>query len=167
MEQTECSETSAYKLQTPGNYPKESIQQVEHGESLKSRIVLIYFTHHYMFTFQRLHLWPQQHPFPYLYNSPNNGNENNYFIHYTLYIGVVDLQKRYSIASARKVTEYVSSHVIRVPLRDLSLPITLRCDGLRLGRWRLGDGLSPEATFADGVGDEGFHLFQRLCGGIP
>ena len=23
---TECSETSAYKLQTPGNYPKESIQ---------------------------------------------------------------------------------------------------------------------------------------------
>jgi len=26
MEQTECSETSAYKLQTPGNYPKESIQ---------------------------------------------------------------------------------------------------------------------------------------------
>ena len=26
MEQTECSETSAYKLQTPENYPKESIQ---------------------------------------------------------------------------------------------------------------------------------------------
>jgi len=24
---TECSETSAYKIQTPGNYPKESIQQ--------------------------------------------------------------------------------------------------------------------------------------------
>jgi len=28
MEQTECSETSAYKLQTPGNYPKESIQHI-------------------------------------------------------------------------------------------------------------------------------------------
>ena len=28
MEQTECSETSTYKLQTPGNYPKENIQQV-------------------------------------------------------------------------------------------------------------------------------------------
>jgi len=28
MEQTECPETSAYKLQTPGNYPKESIQQL-------------------------------------------------------------------------------------------------------------------------------------------
>jgi len=27
MEQTECSEMSAYKIQTPGNYPEESIQQ--------------------------------------------------------------------------------------------------------------------------------------------
>jgi len=27
MEQTECSKTSAYKIQTPGNYPEESIQQ--------------------------------------------------------------------------------------------------------------------------------------------
>jgi hypothetical protein len=26
MEQTECSETSAYKIQTPGNYPEENIQ---------------------------------------------------------------------------------------------------------------------------------------------
>jgi len=26
MEQTECAETSAYKFQTPGNHPKESIQ---------------------------------------------------------------------------------------------------------------------------------------------
>jgi len=25
-EQTECSETSAYKIQTPGNYPEENIQ---------------------------------------------------------------------------------------------------------------------------------------------
>jgi len=38
MEQTECSEMLAYKIQTPGNYPKESIQYSEHGESLKSRI---------------------------------------------------------------------------------------------------------------------------------
>ena len=38
MEQTECSETLAYKIQTPGNYPEESIQHSEHGESLKSRI---------------------------------------------------------------------------------------------------------------------------------
>jgi hypothetical protein len=35
MEQTQCSETSAYKIQTPGNYPEESIQHSQHGESLK------------------------------------------------------------------------------------------------------------------------------------
>jgi len=35
---TECSETSAYKIQTPGNYPEENVQHTEHGESLKSRI---------------------------------------------------------------------------------------------------------------------------------
>ena len=35
MEQTECSETSVYTIQTPGNYPEESIQRSEHGESLK------------------------------------------------------------------------------------------------------------------------------------
>jgi hypothetical protein len=35
---TECSETSAYKIQTPGNYPEESIEHSEHGESSKSRI---------------------------------------------------------------------------------------------------------------------------------
>ena len=35
MEQ--CSETSAYKIQTPGNYPEESIQHSEHGENMKSR----------------------------------------------------------------------------------------------------------------------------------
>jgi len=27
MEQTEFSKTSAYKIQTPGNYPEEDIQQ--------------------------------------------------------------------------------------------------------------------------------------------
>jgi len=37
MEQTECSETSAYQIQTPRNYPEESIQHSEHGESLKLR----------------------------------------------------------------------------------------------------------------------------------
>jgi len=36
MEQ--CSETSAYKTQTPGNYPEESIQHSEHDERLKSRM---------------------------------------------------------------------------------------------------------------------------------
>jgi hypothetical protein len=37
MEQIECSETSAYKIQTPGNHPEENIQPTEHGESLKSK----------------------------------------------------------------------------------------------------------------------------------
>jgi hypothetical protein len=41
MEQTECPETSAYEIQTPGNCPEESIQHPEHGESLKSRMVSI------------------------------------------------------------------------------------------------------------------------------
>jgi hypothetical protein len=32
-----CSETSAYKIQMPGNYPKECIKLSEHGKNLKSR----------------------------------------------------------------------------------------------------------------------------------
>jgi hypothetical protein len=39
MEQIECSETSAYKIQTPGNHPEENIQHTEHGESLKSKML--------------------------------------------------------------------------------------------------------------------------------
>jgi hypothetical protein len=37
MEQTGCFETSAYKIQTPGNYPEESIQHSENGESFKQK----------------------------------------------------------------------------------------------------------------------------------
>jgi len=37
-ELTECSETSAYKIQTPGNYTKERIQHSQHGGCLKSRM---------------------------------------------------------------------------------------------------------------------------------
>jgi hypothetical protein len=39
---TEGSETSAYKIQTPGIHPKGRIQHSEHGESLKSRTVDTY-----------------------------------------------------------------------------------------------------------------------------
>jgi hypothetical protein len=39
MEQTECFETSAYKIKMPGNYPEENIQHTEHGESLKSSMI--------------------------------------------------------------------------------------------------------------------------------
>jgi len=43
MEQTECSEKLAHKIQTPGNCSKESIQYSEHGEDLKSRICQYYY----------------------------------------------------------------------------------------------------------------------------
>ena len=41
----ECSETSAHKIQTPQNHPKERIQHSQHGESLKSRkhFLVMYF----------------------------------------------------------------------------------------------------------------------------
>jgi hypothetical protein len=35
MEQTECSKTMAHKIQTPGNYPEESIQ---HATTVSSRV---------------------------------------------------------------------------------------------------------------------------------
>jgi len=34
MEETECSEMSSHKIQTPGNHPKERIQDTQHGISL-------------------------------------------------------------------------------------------------------------------------------------
>jgi len=42
MKMGQCYETSAYKIQTPGNYPEESTQHSEHNESLKSRILYSY-----------------------------------------------------------------------------------------------------------------------------
>jgi hypothetical protein len=42
--QTECSEMLAHKIQKPGNYPEESIQHSEHGESFKLRKVNISFS---------------------------------------------------------------------------------------------------------------------------
>jgi len=47
MEQTECSETSAYKLQTPGNYPEENIQ---HSTGLLKMIVGVLTTCHAQYT---------------------------------------------------------------------------------------------------------------------
>ena len=43
IEKTECSETLAYKIQMPENYPKERLQHSEHGKSLKSRICLTHY----------------------------------------------------------------------------------------------------------------------------
>jgi hypothetical protein len=38
IERTGCSETLAFKLQTAGNHPEESVRRAEQGESLKLRI---------------------------------------------------------------------------------------------------------------------------------
>jgi hypothetical protein len=47
MEQTECSENSAYKIQTPGNYPEENIQHgvdvFDNAPNLKVRPSIPYF----------------------------------------------------------------------------------------------------------------------------
>ena len=40
MEPIVSSETSAIKTQMPGNYPKRIKLHLEHGESLKTRIVI-------------------------------------------------------------------------------------------------------------------------------
>jgi hypothetical protein len=37
---TKCSETSAHKIQTPENHPKERIQHSEHSKSWKSRLTV-------------------------------------------------------------------------------------------------------------------------------
>jgi hypothetical protein len=57
MEQTVCSETSAYKIQTPGNYLEENIQHTGHGKSMKSRIVSALLTrhHHTLFLINNVH----------------------------------------------------------------------------------------------------------------
>ena len=43
MEPIDGSETSAFRTQTPGNYPKENTLHKEHGESLKSRNSPLFF----------------------------------------------------------------------------------------------------------------------------
>ena len=42
MEETECSETSVYKIQTPGNHPEESIQQ--YVMISKTALFMVYLT---------------------------------------------------------------------------------------------------------------------------
>jgi hypothetical protein len=42
MRMQQCSETWAYRIHTPGNYPEENIQYTEHGESLKSSYIFYF-----------------------------------------------------------------------------------------------------------------------------
>ena len=46
---TECSETSAYKIQTPGNYAEESVQHLEHTAKVWNQeyFTLIYLCYYY------------------------------------------------------------------------------------------------------------------------
>ena len=44
MEQKECSETSEYKIQTPGNYPVESIQHSHKTFPFVCCITILYFS---------------------------------------------------------------------------------------------------------------------------
>jgi len=46
MEQTGCSETSAYKIQTPGNYPEESTKLPFICLQSYLRLVSVGFSHH-------------------------------------------------------------------------------------------------------------------------
>ena len=48
MEPTLSSETSAFKLQTPGKFPKEHRLHSKHGESLKTTIINLT---------ENIHLW--------------------------------------------------------------------------------------------------------------
>jgi len=41
MEQKECSEMSAHRIQMPGSYPEESIQNAEHGKSFEIKNFLL------------------------------------------------------------------------------------------------------------------------------
>jgi hypothetical protein len=42
IEESVCSETLAFKLQKPGDKPEESIRQPKQGESMKSRIIILF-----------------------------------------------------------------------------------------------------------------------------
>jgi len=44
MEPIVSSETSATKSQTPGNYPKRNKLHLQHGESLRTKMICYLFT---------------------------------------------------------------------------------------------------------------------------
>jgi len=51
MAETECSETSAYNIQTQGNYPEESIQQFLNTELNLFFTAVIYIRFYFTFAF--------------------------------------------------------------------------------------------------------------------
>ena len=67
MERIECSETSALKAQTPGDYPKNTIRQSTLGESLKLSISLAHQTDWHWIIFKFIDC-----------DNNNNNNNNNW-----------------------------------------------------------------------------------------
>jgi hypothetical protein len=55
MEPIERSETSASNTQTPGNYPKETVLHLQHGENsnLKSRTICVHYKDQFVNAVQR------------------------------------------------------------------------------------------------------------------
>jgi hypothetical protein len=51
MEMIQCCKTSAYKIQTPENYPKDNILHPQHGESLKTTQLFLPLLFLTLFTF--------------------------------------------------------------------------------------------------------------------
>jgi len=73
---TEYSETSAYKFQTPENYPEENIQHREHGKSLKSRIFYCKWRRETLkWTWLNINTKYLQHEGKNVPNSPSNNNQ--------------------------------------------------------------------------------------------
>jgi len=57
MEQTECSETSAYKIQRPGNYPEESIKMFKARRKFEiKKITFSTFIYLFIFYFRTVHV---------------------------------------------------------------------------------------------------------------
>jgi len=50
MEPIVSSETSAIRTQTPGNYPKSNKLNLEHGESLKTRLITVLSIYVFIFS---------------------------------------------------------------------------------------------------------------------
>ena len=126
MEQTECSEMSAYKLQTPGNYPKESIQHTEHGESLKSRILIFNCN----FDSFRRNLCHLQKVFECFFVTSQNDTDAywfwdyNFYTQLSLYVGVV-VKKRLSYRKVKGKGRFMELFNTAAVRPIVFLPLTI------------------------------------------
>ena len=54
MEPIVSSETSAIRTQTPGNYPKRNNLHLEHGESLRTKHVVVLYVINYTYLYHHI-----------------------------------------------------------------------------------------------------------------